>query len=102
MIVYAREPFTPEEKLVAVRYVVEKGCPVKQAAKELFIPRSTLYRWVAKFRQEERIGCSHSLLTFMERCSSSDPEALEKARFEEIWGRMKELALDPPICICID
>lgn len=94
MIVYTRARFTPEAKRVAARYVVVTGCPVKQAAEELLVARSTLYRWVAEYRRdEELVGQFLSKLTPDEAQKFSDcREAIEKELFEETLDRLKKEA----------
>lgn len=41
-----RRKFTPEQKAQAVRIVRESGKPIRQVAKDLDVPESSLSRWV--------------------------------------------------------
>ena len=49
-----RRRFTPEQRAQAVRIVSQSGKSIRQVAEELDVPQSSLSRWVARAKVDER------------------------------------------------
>ncbi|MBB5172670.1 transposase [Texcoconibacillus texcoconensis] len=81
-----RQRYNEEFKKQTVRYVQEQKKTVSDMAEELKVPTSTLYEWIAKYREFD-----NEPIVYDERIQQLEQQLKKKER--ELKDREEELAI---------